>query len=72
MFEGKGNLLVGLTRVEQKLLKEYEIKVGNQFHLSISGHSFLVERASSGLNIINHVENDDIAKAKENTANDNV
>jgi len=72
MFEGKGNIFVGLTSVEQKLMKEYEIKVGNQFHLSISGHSFLVERTSSGLNIINHVENDGIAKAKENTANDNV
>lgn len=70
MFESKGNLLVGLTRVEQKLLNEYEIKVGNQFHLSISGHSFLAERTSSGLNIINHVENENIAKA--NTANDNV
>lgn len=69
MYEGKGNLLVGLTHVEQKLLNEYEIKVGNQFHLSISGHSFQVERTSGGLNIINHVENDGIAKVKDNTGN---
>lgn len=72
MFEGKGNISVGLTSLEQKLLKAYEIKVGNQFHLSISGHSFLVERTSSGLNIINHVDNNDMAKVKENTANNNV
>lgn len=72
MYEGKGNLYVGLTFVEQKLLSEYEIKVGNRFSLSISGHSFLVERTSGGLNIINHVENDGIAKVKENTTNDNV
>ncbi len=72
MFEGKGSLFVGLTRVEQKLLNEYEIKVGNQFRLSISGHSFLVERTSGGLNIINHVESDDIAKVKGDAANDNV
>lgn len=71
MFEGKGNLFVGLTYVEQKLLNEYEIKLGNQFHLSISGHSFLVERNSGGLNIINHVENDGIAKVNESTTNDN-
>jgi hypothetical protein len=72
MFEGKDNLFVGLTSVEQKLLKEYEIKVGSQFHLSIFGHSFLAKRTSSGLNIINHVENDDIAKVKVNSYNDNV
>ena len=72
MFEGKGNFPVGLTRVEQKLLNEYEIKVGNQFHLSISGHNFLAERTSGGLNIINHVENDGVVKVKENTTNDNV
>lgn len=72
MFEGKGNLYVGLTQVEQSLLKEYDIKVGNKFHLSISGHSFLVERTSSGLNIINHIENDGIAKVKVNSVNDKV
>jgi hypothetical protein len=72
MYDGKGNLSVGLTLVEQKLLNEYDIKVGNKFHLSISGHSFLVERTSGGLNVINHVENDGVAKVKENTINDNV
>jgi len=71
MYEGKGNLLVGLTHLEQKLLKAYEIKVGNLFHLSISGHSFLVKRTSSGLNIINHVENAELAKANDVTVGDN-
>lgn len=72
MFEGKGDLFVGLTRFEQKLLNEYDIRTGNQFNLSISGHSFLAERTSGGLNIINHVENDGVAKVKENTTKDNV
>lgn len=56
MFEGKGNLSVGLTNLEQNLLNEYGIKSGNKFQLSISGHNFLVERTSGGLIIFNHIE----------------
>jgi hypothetical protein len=71
MYESKGNILVGLTQLEQKLLNTYEIKVGNLFHLSISGHSFLVKRTSSGLNIISHAQNAELAIANEEAVSDN-
>ena len=66
MFEGKGNLSVGLTNLEQNLLNEYGIKSGNKFQLSISGHNFLVERTSGGLIILNHIEQENLAKADLN------
>ncbi len=72
LFSGKDNLSVGLTRLEQKLLNEYEIKTGNQFHLSISGHSFLVERTSSGLIVLNHVEGANLAKNELAKDQDNI
>lgn len=62
MFEGKGNLSLGLTKLEQNLLNEYGIKSGNKFQLSISGHNFLVERTSDGLIILNHIENENLAR----------
>ncbi len=74
MFEGKGNLSVGLTNLEQSLLNEYGIKSGNKFQLSISGHNFLVERTSGGLIILNHIEKENLAKADLNkdTVKDNI
>ena len=62
MFQGKNNLSVGLTRLEKRLLKEYEIKIGNKFEIFISGHSFLVKRTSTGLTILNHVNRGELAK----------
>ena len=74
MFEGKGNLSVDLTNLEQNLLKEYGIKSGNKFQLSIPGHNFLVERTSSGLIIFNHIETENITKEdlNKNTVKDNI
>jgi hypothetical protein len=74
MFEGKGNLSVDLTNLEQNLLNEYGIKSGNKFQLSIPGHNFLVERTSSGLIIFNHIETENITKEdlNKNTVNDNI
>lgn len=74
MFEGKGSLSVGLTNLEQNLLNEYGIKSGNKFELSISGHNFLVERTSGGLIILNHIEQENLAKADLNkdTVKDNI
>jgi len=74
MFEGKGKLSVGLTRLEQSLLAEYGIKTGNKFQLSISGHRFLVEKTSGGLIVLNHVEDGNIAKAElgKDTVKDNI
>ena len=62
MFEGKGNLSLGLTNLEQSLLNEYGIKSGNKFQLSISGYNFLVKRTSGGLIILNHIENENLAR----------
>lgn len=64
MFEENGSLSVGLTSLEKKLLEEYGIKTGNKFQLSISGHSFLVEKTSSGIIILNHAENENPMNAK--------
>lgn len=74
MFEGKKNLLVGLTNLEQNLLNEYEIKSGNKFELSISRHNFLVERTSGGLLILDRIEKENLAKAdlKKDMAKDNI
>jgi hypothetical protein len=74
MFEGKGNLSVGLTNLEQSLLNEYGIKSGNKFQLSISGHNFLVKRTSGGLIILNHIENENLAREDFNkdTGKDNI
>ena len=69
MFEGKGKLFIGLTSLEQGLLKKYGIKSGNKFQLSISGHSFLVEKTSGGITIINHIENENVAQVDLNKNN---
>ncbi|MBC8283420.1 MAG: hypothetical protein H8E32_06360 [Nitrospinae bacterium] len=74
MFEGKSNPSVGLNNLEQDLLNEYGIKPGNKFELSISDHNFLVKRTSSGLIVLNHIENQNIAKADldKNMVKDNI
>ncbi len=72
MFEGRGNLFVGLTHIEQDMLNDYKVKVGNRFQLSISGHSFLVERTSGGLKVINHATNLDVAQLIKETTDDNI
>ncbi len=69
MFEGKGKLVIGLTSLEQGLLKKYGIKSGNKFQLSISGHSFLAEKTSGGITVINHIENENVAKVDLNKNN---
>ena len=63
MFLGKGNLPIGLTKLEKRVLNEYGIKVGNQFNLFISGHRFLVQRTSMGLKIINHLNGKNFVQA---------
>jgi hypothetical protein len=66
MFDGKGHLYVGLTNLEQNLLNEYGIKFGNKFQLSISRHSFLVERTSGGLMLLKDMDLDKANLAKAN------
>jgi hypothetical protein len=72
MFQGEGNLSVGLTHLEQKLLNEYDIKIGNKFQLHISGHSFVVERTSTGIIILDHVNDGELAKVNSTKVNDNI
>ena len=74
LFKSKGKLTMGLTRLEQNLLTEYGIQYGNKFELSISGNSFLVEKTSGGLIILNHIDNINLVKAdfSKNKVKDNI
>jgi hypothetical protein len=76
IFEGKGHLYVGLTNLEQNLLNQYGIKYGNKFQLSISRHSFLVERTSGGLILLKDIDQENLAKVNLNngtfTVKDNI
>ena len=74
LFKSKGKLTIGLTHLEQNLLTEYGIQYGNKFELSISGNSFLVEKTSGGLIILNHIDNINLAKAdfSKNKVKDNI
>jgi len=45
--------LIGLNYFEQKKLNHYEIKVGNKFKTEMHGISFLVQRTSAGMKIVN-------------------
>jgi len=45
--------LIGLNYFEQKKLNHYDIKVGNKFNTEMHGISFLVQRTSAGMKIVN-------------------
>ena len=45
-------VFVGLTKFEQDLLKNYNIKIGNRFHTVIDGQTTMAERTSGGLKIM--------------------
>ena len=74
LYKNNEKLSIGLTHLEQNLLSEYGIECGNKFELSISGNSFLVEKTSGGLNILNHIENMNLVKAdiSKNKAKENI
>ena len=61
MSESKKDIYVGLNQFEQSLLKEYDIKPGSTFQTTIAGHTFLVEKATSGVRVINHADIQGIA-----------
>jgi hypothetical protein len=69
MIRGNKNILIGLNAFEQSILKEYEIKPGNTFHTKIKGHQFMIEKASSGIKVISHIELQDVAMANHNNKN---
>jgi hypothetical protein len=68
MSQNEKDVYVGLNQFEQSLLKEYEIKPGNTFQTTIAGHQFLVEKTSSGIKVINHVEGQNVAMAPQNNS----
>jgi hypothetical protein len=69
MAQNKKDIYVGLTQFEQSLLREYNIKPGNTFETTIAGHKFLVEKATSGVRVINHVDAQGMAMAPHNDMN---
>ena len=44
--------LIGLSHFEQKKLNSYDIKVGNKFNTEMRGLSFLLERTTAGMKIV--------------------
>jgi hypothetical protein len=69
MVQNKKDIYVGLNQFEQSLLKEYDIKPGNTFQTTIAGHRFLVEKATAGVRVINHVGAQGVAMAPHNDMN---
>jgi hypothetical protein len=61
-------VFVGLTKFEQKLLNDYHIKVGNQFHTVINGQTTMAERTSGGLKIMG-LSSNEVAQMNSNQAN---
>ena len=56
MVRSKKDVLIGLNAFEQSLLNEYEIRYGNIFQTTIKGHSFLIEKTTSGIKVVGHVD----------------
>jgi hypothetical protein len=63
------NMLIGLNAFELSIFKEYDIKPGNTLHTTIKGHQFMIEKASSGIKVINHTELQDLAMVNDNNGN---
>jgi hypothetical protein len=71
-FSSEDKFLVGLNSFEQNLLDDYEIKVGNHFYISISGHKLPAERTTAGLKIDSAKTNSGVAKALTIDSDNNV
>ncbi len=61
-------VFVGLNRFEQKLLKDYNIKIGNKFHTVINGQTTMAERTSGGLRIMG-LSNNEVAQMNSSQTN---
>lgn len=44
-------VFVGLTKFEQNLLNNYDIKIGNKFHTVVKGQALMAERTSGGMRV---------------------
>ena len=64
----KEMVFVGLTKFEQVLLNNYNIKIGNRFHTVINGQTTMAERTSGGLKIIG-LSSNDVAQINSNQTN---
>lgn len=69
MVQNEKNVLVGLNSFEQSLLREYDIRPGNTFQTTISGHQFLIEKTSSGVKVVRHIDVQNVASAPHNHEN---
>ena len=69
MVQNEKNVFVGLNSFEQSLLREYDIHPGNTFQTTISGHQFLIEKTSSGIKVVSHVDVQSVAMAPHNHEN---
>jgi hypothetical protein len=69
MYHNNSDIYVGLNKFEQSLLKEYDIKSGNTFQTTIGGHKFMVEKTSSGIKVIDHMQVDSIAMTQPDDKN---
>ena len=62
-------VLIGLNAFEQSLLNEYEIRYGNTFQTTIKGHRFLMEKTTSGIKLVGHVDVQSVAMSANNYEN---
>ena len=63
MSENEGNTLIGISKFEQSILEEYDIKSGNILRTKINDQEFMIEKVSSGIKIISHKELHNVAMA---------
>jgi hypothetical protein len=61
-------VFVGLTKFEQDLLNNYNIKVGHKFHTVIDGKTTMAERTSGGLKVMG-LPNNEVAQMNQNQTN---
>ena len=69
MIRSKKEVLIGLNAFEQSLLNEYEIRYGNIFQTTIKGHRFLIEKTTSGIKVVGHVDVQKVAMNNNNYEN---
>ena len=64
----KDVVFVGLNHLEQTLLDNYNIKVGNKFHTMAKGQALMAERTSGGIKVMGAISNQ-VAQANSGQGN---
>jgi len=67
-LNSKEMVFVGLTKFEQDLLDNYNLKIGNRFHTVINGQTTMAERTSGGLKVMG-LSSTDVAQMNSNQTN---